>query len=321
MMKILMPAKTPKQQKLMGADLARARAGKKTVTGAGAKKLAGGGGLPEAPTDGQLYGRKNAAWAPVGGSSAFNDVYYDREDFNDINIVANSASSKNFAGNFNQSPGVNFAPWETGHEGILQMTSGTSSGQNAMIQRNFGFGTPTALDLTKVVKLIYRAVIKIDTLFLTYNGGGEHTWGILSQTNPICGAMFSVAPGFVDTSGATAGQNIITGTYQDASIPLMQDLSRPNFPIAPMTWYDSIMVWTPTEVKFYMRPWSMDGSTPWTLCGTNTQYIGTGVPVYVTRASKCYGDTVSRSLFLDLEELYIDVGTPKRYLGQDLINF
>src|SRR4029077_17104335 len=129
-----------------------------------------------------------------------------------------------------------------------------------------------------------------------------------------------VAPGFVDTSGATAGQNIITGTYQDASIPLMQDLSRPNFPIVPMTWYDSIMVWTPTEVKFYMRPWSMDGSTPWTLCGTNTQYIGTGVPVYVTRASKCYGDTVSRSLFLDLEELYIDMGTPKRYLGQDLIN-
>src|SRR4029077_2049145 len=91
-----MPAKSKAQQKLMGADLARARAGKKTVTGMGAKKLAGGGGLPEAPTDGQLYGRKNAAWAPVGGSSAFNDVYYDREDFNDINIVANSASSKNF---------------------------------------------------------------------------------------------------------------------------------------------------------------------------------------------------------------------------------
>jgi hypothetical protein len=34
-----MPAKTSKQQKLMGADLARARAGKKTVTGMGAGKL------------------------------------------------------------------------------------------------------------------------------------------------------------------------------------------------------------------------------------------------------------------------------------------
>jgi hypothetical protein len=35
-----MPAKTSKQQRLMGADLARARAGKKTVTGMGAGKLA-----------------------------------------------------------------------------------------------------------------------------------------------------------------------------------------------------------------------------------------------------------------------------------------
>lgn len=34
-----MPAKSPKQQRLMGADLARARAGKKTATGMGEKKL------------------------------------------------------------------------------------------------------------------------------------------------------------------------------------------------------------------------------------------------------------------------------------------
>jgi hypothetical protein len=34
-----MPAKSAKQQRLMGADLARAREGKKTVTGMGEKKL------------------------------------------------------------------------------------------------------------------------------------------------------------------------------------------------------------------------------------------------------------------------------------------
>jgi hypothetical protein len=34
-----MPAKSAKQQRLMGADLARTRAGKETVTGMGAKKL------------------------------------------------------------------------------------------------------------------------------------------------------------------------------------------------------------------------------------------------------------------------------------------
>lgn len=34
-----MPAKTLKQQHLMGADLARARAGKRTVTGMSAGKL------------------------------------------------------------------------------------------------------------------------------------------------------------------------------------------------------------------------------------------------------------------------------------------
>ena len=34
-----MPAKSKAQQRLMGADLARARAGEKTETGMGAKKL------------------------------------------------------------------------------------------------------------------------------------------------------------------------------------------------------------------------------------------------------------------------------------------
>jgi hypothetical protein len=34
-----MPAKTPKQQRLMGADYARAKAGESTVTGMGVKKL------------------------------------------------------------------------------------------------------------------------------------------------------------------------------------------------------------------------------------------------------------------------------------------
>ena len=34
-----MPAKSPKMQRFMGADLARARKGEKTKTGMGAKKL------------------------------------------------------------------------------------------------------------------------------------------------------------------------------------------------------------------------------------------------------------------------------------------
>lgn len=34
-----MPAKTPKQRRFLGADLGRAKEGKKTRTGLGAKKL------------------------------------------------------------------------------------------------------------------------------------------------------------------------------------------------------------------------------------------------------------------------------------------
>jgi hypothetical protein len=252
-----------------------------------------------------------------GGSSMFTDAYYDLEDFNDINIFSSGAGTRNT----DMSNNVVFAPWEAGHEGILKMTCGTSNGQNSTLLRNFGNTNQTALDLTKVAKLIYRAVIKIDSLNTSYAGGGEHTWGILSNTSPVCGAMFSVAPGFTGTDSVVAGNNIITGTYQDASALQMEDISRPSFPIEPMTWYDSMIVWRSTAVQFYMRVWSTAGTNAWTLVGTNTQFIGTGVPVYVTRASKNYGSTVARSLFLDLEELYIDVATPKRYLGRELLNF
>ena len=133
--------------------------------------------------------------------------------------------------------------------------------------------------------------------------------------------MFSIAPGFTGTDGIVAGNNIVTGTYEDATIPLMEDVSRPIFPIAPNVWYDTMIVWTKTAVKFHCRVWTADNSNPWILVGTNTQYIGIGLPVYVTRAVRCFGDTVSRSMFVDLEELYIDMSTPLRFIGADLVNY
>jgi hypothetical protein len=41
-----------------------------------------------------------------------------------------------------------------------------------------------------------------------------------------------------------------------------------------------------------------------------TGTIGICLPAYVTRAVRCYGDTVNRSMFIDLEELYVDMSTP-----------
>jgi hypothetical protein len=257
----------------------------------------------------------------VGRSSVLNDAYYQRIDWTDINNTGTDAGVKNLASLYPANPGVSYTPGETGHSGIIKLTSGTASGQNAQLQHNCGRGVATALDLSKVTRLIYRAVIKVDSLFTSYTGGGEHSWGVLSQGKPLCGAMFSIAPGFTGTDGIVAGNCIVTGTYEDATIPLMEDVSRPIFPIAPDVWYDTMIVWSKTAVKFYCRTWTADSSNPWILVGTNTQYIGTGLPVYVTRAVRCYGDTVKRSMYIDLEELYVDMSTPKRFIGDDLVNY
>jgi hypothetical protein len=257
----------------------------------------------------------------AGGSSALNDAYYERIDWTDLNNTGTDAGVKNLASSYPAASNVSSAPGETGHSGIIKLTSGTASGQNAQLRLNFGYGAASALDLSKVTRLIYRAVIKVDSLFTSYTAGGEHSWGVLSQGTPLCGAMFSIAPGFTGTDGIVAGNNIVTGTYEDATIPLMEDVSRPIFPIAPNVWYDTMIVWKKTAVKFYCRVWTVDSSNPWTLVGTNTRHIGTGLPVYVTRAVRCYGDNVRRSMLIDLEELYIDMSTPKRFIADDLVNY
>jgi hypothetical protein len=262
-----------------------------------------------------------ARMSAAGGSSVLNDVYYERDDWTDINNTSTDAGVKNVVSSYPATPGVNYAPGETGHSGIIKLTSGNASGKNAQLQHNCGYGEATTLDLSKVTRLIYRAVIKVDSLFTSYTGGGEHSWGVLSQGTPLCGAMFSIAPGFTGTDGIVAGNNIVTGTYEDATIPLMEDVSRPIFPIAPNVWYDTMIVWTKTAVKFYCRVWTADSSNPWILVGTNNQYIGTGLPVYVTRAVRCFGDTVNRSMFIDLEELYVDMSMPKRFMAGDLVNY
>ena len=215
------------------------------------------------------------AMSASSGDPVLNDAYYDRDDWTDMNNIVTDAGVGNLAIAYPARPGVNYAPWETGHSGIIKLTSGTAKGQHAQIQPNLGHGATTALDLSKVSRLIYRAVIKVDSLFNAYNGGGEHSWGILSRGTPLCGAMFSIAPGFTGTDGVVAGNNIVTGTYEDATIPLMEDVSRPIFPIKPNVWYDTMIVWTKSVVKFYCRVWTADSSKPWILVGTNTQYIGT----------------------------------------------
>lgn len=259
--------------------------------------------------------------AAAGASSILNDAYYERVDWTDVNNTGTDAGVKKLASSSPATPGVNYVPGETGHSGIIKLTSGTASGQNAQLQRNFGYGVTTALDLSKVTRLIYRAVIKVDSLFTSYTGGGEHSWGVLSQGKPLCGAMFSIAPGFTGTDGIVAGNYIVTGTYEDASIPLMEDVSRPIFRITPNVWYDTMIVWTKKVVKFYCRVWTADISNPWTLVATNTQYIGTGLPVYVTRVVRCYGDIVGRSMFIDLEELYVDMSAQKRFIADNLVNY
>ena len=256
-----------------------------------------------------------------GGDSVLNDAYYDRTDWTDTNNAGAEVGVSDLATAYPATPGVHYAPSETGHPGIIKLTSGTASGQNAQLRPNIRYGVTTALDLSKVSRLIYRAVIKVDSLFSAYHGGGEHSWGILSHGKPLCGAMFSIAPGFKGTDGVVAGNNIVTGTYEDATIPLMEDISRPIFPIAPNVWYDTMIVWTKKAVKFYCRVWTADISNPWIQVATNTQHIGTGLPVYVTRAVRCYGDIVGRSLFIDLEELYIDMSTENRFIADNLVNY
>jgi hypothetical protein len=118
------------------------------------------------------------AMSASGGDSVLNDAYYDRIDWTDTDNTGTDAGDRNLGTAFPATPGVHYAPWEMGHSGIIKLTSGTASGQITQLQANLRYGVTTALDLSKVSRLIYRAVIKVDSLFKAYNGGGEHSWGV-----------------------------------------------------------------------------------------------------------------------------------------------
>jgi hypothetical protein len=82
--------------------------------------------------------------------------------------------------------------------------------------------------------------------------------------NVYAGAMLSFAPGFPEV----ASTGLLAGSYTSE---INHTETPTNFTIAANTWYDLIISWTPTVIKYYAAVY---GQTP-VLIATNTINIST----------------------------------------------
>jgi hypothetical protein len=107
------------------------------------------------------------------------------------------------------------------------------------------------------------------------------------------GALLSFAPGF-PAAGLLAGS--YTGISNYTETPT-------RFTIAPNTWYDLIVSWTPTAIKYYGAVY---GETP-RLIATNTTNIST-IPQFPLAGNNRYGcGTHSVTLFIDKVEWFYQI--------------
>jgi hypothetical protein len=105
------------------------------------------------------------------------------------------------------------------------------------------------------------------------------------------GALLSFAPGF-PANGLLAGSYTSTSNYTETPT---------SFKIAPNTWYDLIISWTPTAIKYYGAVY---GEPP-RLIATNTTNIST-IPQFPLAGNNRYiCGSPSVTLFIDkVEWLY-----------------
>jgi hypothetical protein len=165
-----------------------------------------------------------------------------------------------------------------------------------------------------ITKCVARFVVSCDALY-TATGGFDGEWylGIASPDgtgNVYAGAMLSYAPGF-DEHPST---ELLAGSYTSQS---SHTETPTTFKISPNTWYDLIISWTPTVIKYYAAVY---GQTP-TLIATNTTNISME-PQYLLIGNNRYKNASPPvTLLIDKVEWLYTTSQDIAYLGDNLLKF
>jgi hypothetical protein len=192
--------------------------------------------------------------------SSKSDVIHGYDDF----IFNDIGSSRNWA--YVGSTPLSFVPWRLGHHGTVSIPTGTTTSVNELIG-NQVCASPSS-SFSGINKCVTRFVVSCDELYTGSRGfSGEWFIGIGNPDgtgNVYAGAMLSFAPGFPDHPST----ELLAGSYTSQT---NHTETPTNFTIAANTWYDLIISWTPTVIKYYAAVY---GQTP-TLIATNTTNIST----------------------------------------------
>jgi hypothetical protein len=215
------------------------------------------------------------------------DLVHGCDDF----LSSDITSSKNWI--YIGTTAHSFLSWQGQHQGIISIPSGTTKGVNELIGRQVCLG-PSA-NFAGITKCIARFVVSCDELFRAKDGfDGEWYVGIARPDgtgNVYAGALLSFAPGF----DQYPSRELLAGSYTSLSA---HTETPTNFRIEPNTWYDLIVCWTPTVIKYYA---SVYGQTP-KLIATNTTNISTE-PQFLLVGNNRYKDgSPSVSLLVDKAE-------------------
>ena len=186
-----------------------------------------------------------------------------------------------------------------GHTGILSFASGTAVGVNELMGNH---GALAGHDFTNVQKCVVRWVVSCSASYSPSSFDGEWYVGIGSPDGRGAmhgGALLSFAPGFPATG-------LLAGSYTDIS-----DITytKTPFTISPNTWYDFIISWTPTAIKYFA---AIHGAPP-AIIATHTTNISQMAQFPLAGNNRYRAGTESVTLFIDkVEWLYQISGNDSR---------
>lgn len=238
--------------------------------------------------------------------SSSTDVIHGSDDFNFNDI--GSSQKWVYAGE----TALGFVPLHLGHQGILTIRTGTAASVNELIGSQV-CASPSP-NFPGVNKCIARFVVSCDALF-TGSGGFDGEWymGIANPDgtgNVYAGAMLSLAPGFPDHPST----ELLAGSYTSRT---SHTETPTNFKIAPNTWYDLIISWTPTVIKYYAAVY---GQTP-TLIATNTTNISTRPQYLLIGNCRYTKGSPAVSLSIDRVEWLYSSSQSDQYLQENLLKY
>ena len=216
------------------------------------------------------------------------ELIYGCDDFLSLAAPTEGAPTWSYIG----TNGLSMSNWQNGHAGIVSFPSGNTNSCNELIANQGSESAGPAF--TNVQKCLVRWVVFCDGLYSSTSFDGEWYAGIGNPDGHGAmhgGALLSFAPGFPST-GLLAGSYTGTSSYTETPT---------SFRIAPNTWYDLIISWTPTAIKYYAAVY---GSTP-KLIATNATNISKIAQYPIAGNNRYVRGANSVTLFIDrVEWLY-----------------